>query len=477
MVLDYRRGGSEVLTRHGGHVVHRYTKSSARQDVAISVDINDDHHEPSKALRQRILTRRAKRTLTRLTLITFCLLFVAKWTCNCRGMLRRETRLSYEFRAHPLMVQAATTTSLFDVKRQSVNSDPRHLIKHRKNQYWIDHGTTIYKPASTIPEGCEAEEWMNDLHPSCLDFHQIDMTDFFFNEERSYATVEGKQRRNKFRYIGHGGFRAAFMFHEEVSGKRRVLKTLKYDDDRDFDHRNFDRMRRDAVVSEQVSASPYIADFYGYCGQSALVDYSNGDDMDWLFDQKQKPTKDELFQIAHDVAQSVADSHHFSPQTKRATIVHMDIKPDQWIKLNGKYVLNDFNLARFLTWDPVEQENCNVASGYSGGRYQAPEQFLEESPRTEKIDVFALGNIFGYLLTEESPFPDWSSDSVEDAVSEGVIWNITDPKILRSKHPFDINVRKAMEMCLKFAPEERPGAQEVADFLRDKLKEYRQTKL
>jgi len=101
---------------------------------------------------------------------------------------------------------------------------------------------------------------------------------------------------------------------------------------------------------------------------------------------------------------------------------------------------------------PVEQENCNVTSGYSGGCYQAPEQFLEESPRTEKFDVVALGNIFGYLLTEESPFPDWSGNSVEDAVSEGVIWNITGPKILSSKHPFDVNVRKAMEMCLKFAP-------------------------
>jgi serine/threonine protein kinase len=188
------------------------------------------------------------------------------------------------------------------------------------------------------------------------------MTDFFFNEQRKSVVIHGKKRRKKFRFIGEGGFRAAFMI-TEYDGTRRVLKTLIYDDDRDFNPLNFERMRRDAVISEQLTASPYIADIYGYCAQSALVDYSNNRDLDYIFEQKTKPTKDELFQIAHDVAQSIADAHHFNDEG-RATIVHMDIKPDQWILLDGRYKLNDFNLARFLTWDPEKQQNCNVASGY-----------------------------------------------------------------------------------------------------------------
>ena len=352
-----------------------------------------------------------------------------------------------------------------------------------------------------ITEKCEAEEWVHDLHPSCLQFHSIDMTDFFLNDKRTSVGVNGKEDREKFRFIAEGGFRAAFMI-TEFDGTRRVLKTLRYANNRDFDHRNLDRMRRDAVVSEQLTASPYIADIYGYCAQSALVDYSNGQDLDYIFDQKINPTKDELFQIAHDVAQSVADAHHFNKEG-RATIVHMDIKPDQWILLDGRYKLNDFNLARFLTWDPVKQQNCDVASGYSGGRvscyrknrhvhvtvsfssltsaltlqYQAPEQFIEKSPRTEKIDVFALGNILGTLLTQEYPFPEVSyDDGVEDVVTEGAIWKITDPDILNSEHPFDVNVRKAMEMCLVFEPEKRPNAQEVADFLRNALSEYQKSK-
>lgn len=128
-----------------------------------------------------------------------------------------------------------------------------------------------------------------------------------------------------------------------------------------------DRMRRDAIVSEQLTSSKYIADIYGYCGQAALVDYSEEEDMLKLFRQGVVPEKSALFQIAHDVAQSVADAHHFNEEG-RATIAHMDIKPNQWIWLNDRFVLNDFNLARLLTWDPVKKQNCRLTSGYSEGR-------------------------------------------------------------------------------------------------------------
>lgn len=149
---------------------------------------------------------------------------------------------------------------------------------------------------------------------------------------------------------------------------------------------------------------------------------------------------------------------------------------DQWIKLDGRYKLNDFNLARFLTWNATKEENCNVASGYSGGRYQAPEQFIEESPRTDKIDIFSLGNVLGFLLTNEEPFEDVSADSAEDKVTQGEIWKITNAAILNSTHPFDVNVQKAMEMCLQFEPTKRASAQEVADFLQKALDEYNASK-
>jgi hypothetical protein len=56
------------------------------------------------------------------------------------------------------------------------------------------------------------------------------------------------------------------------------------------------------------------------------------------------------------------------------------------------------------------------------------------------------------------------------------MWEITDPEILESNHPFDVSVRKAVEQCLVFDPEKRPHAQKVSDLLRKALDEYNQSK-
>lgn len=222
------------------------------------------------------------------------------------------------FQPRPLMVQSQSSLSLLtNITRLFLEQDPPHYIKDRRNHLWINHGVDRHKYPETSPKECVAEaEWMSDHHPSCNDIHQVDMGDFFVPK--------------LFQMIGRGGFRSAFLFHE-YNGARRVLKTLSLRKDRDYTLKMMDRMRRDAVASEQLTSSMYIVDIYGYCAQAALVDYSTSDDMLSLFTQKKMPTKDELFQIAHDVAQSVADAHHFNDEG-RATIVHMDIKPSMFLE-------------------------------------------------------------------------------------------------------------------------------------------------
>jgi hypothetical protein len=48
-----------------------------------------------------------------------------------------------------------------------------------------------------------------------------------------------------------------------------------------------------------------------------------------------------LFQIAFDAVAAVADTHHFN-KDNRATIVHHDIKPNQWIYVST--VLSSFSI-------------------------------------------------------------------------------------------------------------------------------------
>jgi serine/threonine protein kinase len=202
-----------------------------------------------------------------------------------------------------------------------------------------------------------------------------------FYDEHDYPVVG---------YIHDGGFRTAWRI-TEYDGTLRVLKTLKFIAKRHFDLDNLERHRRDAIATEQLTASSYIADIYGHCAQSALVDYSDKGSMYHIFKhQDDLYTHDELFQIAFDAVAAVADTHHFN-EDNRATIVHHDIKPNQWIyvstvfssffpfcysltlssscaQLDGMYKLNDFNVAKFLSWNTEKNQHCGQESGYSTGR-------------------------------------------------------------------------------------------------------------
>ena len=346
-------------------LVHRQRLPN-RQTGASQSDNGDEYDEASKTVSRWTPSIFPRRSITgRALVVSVGILMILR--CNGCLLLPFYQEENETFRVRPIMVQSESL-QFTNVTTLTLVQDPPHVIENRRNRYWINHEIHQHKDPEEVPEGCVAEaDWMNENHPSCNNVHEVDMNDFFFNPQRTTIRISnGHHHRQKFRLIGKGGFRSAFLFHES-DGTRRVLKTLLYRDDRSFTPRTFDRMRRDAVASEQLTASKYIVDIYGYCGMSALVDYSDSDDMLSLFKKEKTPEKDELFQIAHDVAQSVADAHHFNKQG-RATIVHMDIKPNQWIKFDGRWMLNDFNVAKFLSWDPQKKKNCRFASGYSEGR-------------------------------------------------------------------------------------------------------------
>jgi hypothetical protein len=264
-----------------------------------------------------------------------------------------------DFRKRPVMVQMGNDTI---VVRQ-LPLEAQHWIQDRRNHYWLDHGVGYHYQIPKLKEGCELmEKWQEEHSPSCNNFHEIDMTEF---SQKDTAEAQAPERQ-VMRYIATGGFRTAWMV-SEYDGTSRVLKTLRYVKKRAFDEENIERHRIDAVAMEQLTASKYVANVYGFCADSTLVDYSTKENLYKIFDSEIPPTKDELFKIAHDAASAVADVHHFNSDG-RATMVHMDIKPSQWIQLDGMYKLNDFNLAQFTSWNQERKQYCGTADGYPGGR-------------------------------------------------------------------------------------------------------------
>ena len=270
----------------------------------------------------------------------------------------------------PIMLQMHSAS----VIRLALQASPTRFIQDRRNHYWQDNGVTRHewgRESYALEEGCEIlGDWQEEHNPSCNKIHEIDMTEFFYRDtvlttdKFLVQSTTHHRSRQTLRYVSTGGFRSVWML-SEYDGTTRALKTLRYSKERSFDERTFERHRVDAVAMEQLTASPYVADIYGYCANSALVDYSSHGDLDSIF-IRGKPTKEELFKIALDAASAVADMHHFNSDG-RATMAHKDISPDQWILIDGVYKLNDFNLCRFLTWNPEQKQYCGYSYGYSEG--------------------------------------------------------------------------------------------------------------
>ena len=195
-------------------------------------------------------------------------------------------------------------------------------------------------------------DWQASHRPSCNGFHEVDLGDLH----------EDPEEGSGIRLVNNGGFRDVWMIRE-FDGSRRAMKTLRYTKKRFFDLRNFDRHRRDALAFEQLSSSPYVVDIYGHCANSALFDYCSGGDLYEIHNQNR--TKPDLLRVALEIVTSVAHAHNFVDG--KPTIAHTDIKPDQWIMLDGRYMLNDFNRARFLAWDSVLNETCKFEVGKNGG--------------------------------------------------------------------------------------------------------------
>jgi hypothetical protein len=358
------------------------------------------------------------------------------------------------FEKRPVMLQSLNPARALALSIDT--EDPPRFIKNRKNQYWINHGVSYHRPVTpqfdNTTECKPLEDWQDerDYGLTCLDFHAIHLED------------------DNVRQVGEGGFMIVWRV-EEYNGAMVALKTQILNDDLGFNHYNFEDYRREALITSALTASPYVANYYGFCSHSSMAEYARGGILWWLFKKGGKePSKDERFKIAYDVAAGVHDAHHYDAQG-RATIAHTDIKANQFLWIDGVYKINDFNLARLLSWNVTSNTYCQYRSGYVG-RWQAPEQYEEEEAvqMSEKADIFSMGYIFYFLLTRKKPFHDTDSEKAHELAVKGRKPRLRQD-VLNSTHPFDVAVRTIMDKCFAMKPEGRPTSKEVREYLKNEL--------
>ena len=242
----------------------------------------------------------------------------------------------------------------------------------------------------------DMEDWQSHSYPACNQIHELGILG------GSAAAVS----ESGLDYLGRGNWRSAFRVRDHGAGFVGYIRDDDDDDDHDpgadpsptfvvlkiyhladddnfpFDPRAYEMHRIDAVISQQLTASPYVLDIYGHCGLTGIYELGVGDleheaRYRKIKKKKKKKGHDDHFQrrnhgryplddstkltYAAQIARGLADLHGagdgpLSPNNKNnnndgggsssngndapkrsATIVHGDIKPENIVLVQRKH--------------------------------------------------------------------------------------------------------------------------------------------
>ena len=303
---------------------------------------------------------------------------------------------------------------------------------------------------------CSAQyKWQLSSFPSCNLNHEIDMSEFH---------PDAQDEEDAVTYLASGYWRDVWTIQEIIDSKKmlRVLKTIRYE--HDFEDRNYDRHRRDAVAMERLTASPNVVDIYSFCGNSGIFEYGNqGDIYGAIWYQKNDSMKNiDRLKIAVHVAMAIADLHNFDEEGQ-SSIAHTDITPSQFIMIDGIFKLNDFNRCRFIRWNEFKDQPCGYHVGRNPGKFRSPEEYRHEI-QSEKVDIYSMGNIFYSLLTGLWPFERTKEKYAQRLIMSGQRPPIP-PEISDDDDPALKTLIHAIQMCWVQDQYERATARDVEQYL------------
>jgi len=441
---------------------------------------------PKKLSRGGIITRPLASILAACAIILLALPYILlgldqdSWYPRNNNSLRKTTATGEPI--FPLVVQfidpngkVPKSSSIFHMpfRKTSRTVEPIisiEMIHQLEDEIFYNHRTAdVFETYD-----CKAQHaWQLQTFPTCNPIHEIDMP--------SKSRRDPDQNQNQtITILNHGYWRDVWVMRKNSHDNEVVLKTMRFM--HNVTARNFDRNRRDALVMERLSSSRWVLDVYSFCANTGLSEYADGGDIStaiWPEGSFRKggkrvrvignmPKRDQLI-IGVQAAIALAELHTFD-HPDRPSVAHTDISPTQFVKVGDRYKLNDFNRARFLSWNETKQKVCSFSISNNPGKNRSPEEYSKGKPLTEKIDLYSLGNIFYMMLQKEWPFKEMDSKEARHMVKHGYrpsfyadVWNSTDP--------YDIVVKEAMLKCHEQKPQDRASARELANLMMKKLEQ------
>ena len=129
-------------------------------------------------------------------------------------------------------------------------------------------------------------------------------------------------------------------------------------------------------------------------------------------------------------------------------IAHNDIKPSNFLVNNDKVYLSDFGLACPLTEELAKKLNIKMCSILGGTKqFMAPQLYKNKVKDFKKVDIYALGVTYYYLLYFEFPFYD----------------NNLDVGLMELDPFLDKRVKVLIYEMLNSNPDERPTTKEILE--------------
>ncbi|MET9955209.1 protein kinase [Streptomyces sp. NPDC006339] len=250
--------------------------------------------------------------------------------------------------------------------------------------------------------------------------------------------------------VGRGGMGEVWRATDEVLGRDVAVKLML---GHEHDPSAADRFRMEAQTAARLS-HPHVVgvfDFGTWDGKLYLVmELVDGDS---LAGDRAQPTvlsAEQVATVAAHAAAGLAAAH-------RQGVVHRDIKPGNLLMdADGTVKLADFGIARFV--DDPSAGLTTTGQIVGTGLYLAPERALGQ-PASPASDVYSLGCVLYQLLTGQPPF---RADTATALLYQHIDTPPTPPRQLGV--PIPAAFEGFLLTLLAKQPEQRPGAQAIADW-------------
>ena len=328
----------------------------------------------------------------------------------------------------------------------------------------------IFHPNSTSES---VERWLDEAESGsiCEPMHQWQTQSLAVCNLLHEVDIESNLVGGGLSLLSCGWSRCAFKMREVRDTEPLALKLSKLR--KQVSPRDYEKNRRDGMIMERLTKSPYVLTSYGFCGLSQVNECGEaGSAYDLIERFRGRGNHTPLvmspldkLRVGIQIVTALADLHGFEDDGV-ASVTHNDLESDQFILVDGVYKLNDFHLAHLLQRNRTTRKTCwnPMKVRRTFRKLHAPEESYGGRVDNEKADDYVAGNMMYYILTGKWIFEGVKNDVGIEWLRKGKRPPFTD-HIANSTDPANLALMKGINMLWTHDVKERPSARMVSNFL------------